>query len=106
MSLLDIFGSRKANPPAPDAEHAPSSQEAAPKSNRLEDLLMQLDAYGNPYVHRGDNGWHVKVQASVAPVGARFEVSSEFGMATPTLAAQQCLDRLRAAVTQLGGKLA
>ncbi len=64
----------------------------------LEQLLGSLAAYGNPRIARLDSGWFCKVDMSVLPAGASFEVSSEFGHDSPMAAAIECEDRVHDAI--------
>lgn len=78
---------------------------AAPST--LETLISQLEPWGAVLFGQygtKDKGWRCKVEVNVAPAGARFEVASSFDHPTPTLAAQECLERLRTAISALGGK--
>lgn len=86
----------------PDADIRPLS---APST--LEELIDQLTPWGKvrvgQYGHQGTN-WHCSIEVHVAPVGARFEVRSDFDHPTPALAAKVCVERLRVAIASLGGK--
>jgi hypothetical protein len=66
----------------------------------LEELLMELKHYGKPRVSFLGEGWHSNVEMNTNTVGADFKCASDFGMATPTEAAKQCLERVLKAVEQ------
>jgi hypothetical protein len=68
----------------------------------LEELLNELKCYGKPRVGiYSDNGtWHCTIEMNTNTVGADFKCASEFGIATPTDAAKQCLERVLRAVEQ------
>jgi hypothetical protein len=66
----------------------------------LEELLMELVQYGKPRVSMIGEGWHSNVEMNTNTVGADFKCASDFGMATPTDAAKQCLERVLKAVEQ------
>jgi hypothetical protein len=72
----------------------------------LESVLLDLARYGRPRLgqYGSDGDWHCSIEVTVSPVGAQFEVRSEFkNLKTPLAAASQCRDRLRAALKALGG---
>lgn len=76
----------------------------APAGESLEDVLLQLAKWGKPRVTMpSDKGWYSTVEVNITPIGAKFDVASEFGMATPLAAALQCRERLLAAVKSIGG---
>ena len=51
---------------------------------RLEDVLTALQAYGRPNLYCGRaGGWCCSVEMHTNAQGTRFEVQSEFGIATP-----------------------
>jgi len=60
----------------------------------LERTLLELYRFGKPVVFSAANGWRVSVDLNVNATGAKFEVTSDHGFATPTLAANQCLERV------------
>lgn len=70
----------------------------------LEELLLELKNYGKPkvgmYGSGTDETWHCSIDMNTNTVGAEFKCRSEFDMATPTLAAKQCLERVLKAVEQ------
>jgi hypothetical protein len=66
----------------------------------LEEMLIELSTYGKPRVGMFDRGWHCNVEMNTNTVGADFKCASDFGMATPTDAAKQCLERVLKAVEQ------
>ncbi len=90
MSILQIF--------KPMAE-------AQPAVERLEDVLTDLARYGRPRVgmYSDDGTWLCAMDVNISPIGAKFEVRSDFKQTTPMAAAQQCRERLHAAIKSLGG---
>lgn len=68
----------------------------------LEELLLQMQAHGQPRVSLISNGWFCAIDMYVGAEGAEFAVKSEFNFDTPTAAAQQCMERLRAALKTIG----
>jgi hypothetical protein len=99
MSLLNIFK------PSPVLERSPEPVPPQPIGESLEDVLMQLAKWGRPRVTMpNDKGWYSTVEVNITPIGAKFDVASEFGMATPLAAALQCRERLLAAVKSIGGQ--
>ena len=70
----------------------------------LEDVLLDLAKWGRPRVSMpSGTGWYSCIDVQITPTGAKFEVASEFGMATPLAAALQCRERLMASVKAIGG---
>jgi len=66
----------------------------------LQTVLVELSRWGRVSVFQMTNGdWVCKVEATVTPIGARFEVLSEFaGHKTPLAAVMLCRARLLAAI--------
>lgn len=97
MSLITaLFGDQVA------AHPFPQQPKAVPQES-LEDVLMDLAKWGHPRLSMpSGRGWYSTVEVIVTPVGAKFDVASEFGMATPLEAALQCRERLMAAVKAIG----
>ena len=62
----------------------------------LEQILAELYRYGFPRIHSNKNGWDAWVEMHVNATGAKFDVASEFGHATPSAAASECLSRVEA----------
>jgi hypothetical protein len=60
----------------------------------LETVLAQLAKHGKPSVSMLMGGWHCSVDMHVAAAGANFTVRSDFGLATPIIAAEQCAERV------------
>ncbi|MBS1729828.1 MAG: hypothetical protein JSS67_03520 [Bacteroidetes bacterium] len=60
----------------------------------LEDLLLRLNTFGKPSLHRMDKGWWCSIDMFVSAKGTDFKIKSEWDCATPTLAVQQCLQRV------------
>lgn len=101
MSLLTMF---KPKTSAVVSELAETPQAAAPAGESLEDVLLELAKWGCPYLHcHRDGEWSARVDANITPLGAKFEVRSEFTHKTPMTAALQCRERLLAAVKTIGG---
>jgi len=99
MNPLNLF---RPKDPAVVGEPA---QAGRPTVETLEDVLMQLAKWGRPRVTMpNDKGWYSTVEVNITPIGAKFDVASEFGMATPLAAALQCRERLLAAVRSIGGQ--
>lgn len=61
----------------------------------LEEILITLYRFGEPAVFSNKDGWSVNVDMHVNATGAKFSVRSEYKCATPTIAAEQCLSRVR-----------
>ncbi len=64
----------------------------------LEDVLAELERYGQPRLGVYRLGWHCDVELNIKSLGFSSKVSSEFGHKTPMAAAEQCLDYARAAM--------
>lgn len=65
----------------------------------LESILDALQKFGRPRVCMVDaNGWYCVVEMNTTAKGAEFNIKSDFGMASPLLAAQQCLERVESAM--------
>lgn len=95
--MLSIF---KTNQVAAPAGPAPAAQ---PVVELLEDILLELSRFGQARLHQFKDGeWSCAVDANITPIGAKFEVRSEFTCKTPTAAAVQCRERLHAAIKALG----
>lgn len=67
----------------------------------LEDLLIDLQRFGQPYLSMHNSGWHCSIKMHVAAVGATFDVRSEFGHATPSSAVRDCAERVAAALATM-----
>lgn len=67
----------------------------------LEQLLQRLNQFGKPRVSRMSNGWWARVDMFVQAKGAEVSIDSEINHATPTEAAQVCLDRVSAVVRDI-----
>ena len=98
MSMLKLF---KASAPAAVDEPTKMGSSVEP----LEDIIMDLAKWGRPSLmqHR-DGDWSCGVEVNVTPVGAKFDVRSDFKHGTPSEAAAVCRDRLLKALDALGGK--
>ena len=100
MSMINLF---KRSPELATGTERPTPR-YEPQGESLEDILLDLARWGCPYVHcHRDGEWSVKVDANITPLGAKFEVRSEFSCKTPTQAALQCRERLLEAVKMIGG---
>ena len=82
------------------------TQPEAATSDTLQDVLVDLARYGQPRVgqYGKDGTWHCTVEANITPVGAKFEVRSDYKHTTPMHAALLCRERLVAAIAALGAK--
>ena len=81
-----------------------SEDAAQPQATDLQGVLLELAKWGQPRVGQFKDGeWHCTVDANITPLGAKFEVRSEYSCKTPTEAALQCRERLLAAVKTIGG---
>lgn len=69
----------------------------------LEDILEMLTHYGRPTIFNLDCGWHACVNMNTTIQGGKFEIRSDFSMASPMAAARQCLERAFLAVAKDGG---
>ena len=97
MNLAIFKPKTSATAPAP-------AETPQPAGETLEDVLMELAKWGCPRLHcHRDGEWSAMVDANITPLGAKFEVRSEFSCKTPTQAALQCRERLLAAVKTIGG---
>ncbi len=68
----------------------------------LDQLLDKLKVYGLPAVSMVDaSGWYCRVKMNTNTVGTAFEVNSDFKNPTAAAAAQQCLERILAALQKL-----
>lgn len=96
---LSIF-----KPKTPAVATAPAETPTA-TSESLEDVLMELAKWGKPRVgqYGSDGTWNCNLEVSITPIGAKFEVRSDFKQNTPLAAALQCRDNLREAVQAIGG---
>lgn len=98
MTRLSIFKAKEMAMPA-----APADIPQAVGEN-LESVLLDLAKWGKPRVSMvNSRGWFASVEVNITPTGAKFDVSSEFGMATPLAAVLQCRERLMASVKAIGG---
>ncbi len=96
MSVLSIFKN--------GADSDLNKTNHVPESN-LESILIDLSCFGRPRLcQMSDGTWFCVIEVSVSPVGAKFEVMSDFKQPGPTAAATQCQERLRASLQALGGK--
>lgn len=68
----------------------------------LLDKLTWLTRFGNPRLAWMDDGWHASINLQVAAVGARFDVKTEFDLATPAAAIDQLIERMLAALAMAG----
>lgn len=82
----------------------PAHELPAAQQDRLEAVLIDLAKWGKPRISMpSGDGWYSSIEVNITPTGAKFEVSSDFKMATPLAAALQCRERLLASVKALGG---
>ena len=99
MSLLNIFK------PGPVLERSPEPAPPQSIGESLEDVLLELAKWGKPRVgqYGSDETWNCNLEVSITPIGAKFEVRSDFKQTTPLAAALQCRENLREAVKTIGG---
>lgn len=98
MSLVSLFKSA-----APAKAEAPPEQ-PKPSHIDLQELLLDMQRYGRPRIHcHDDNTWSCAIDVSISPVGAKFEVRSDFKQLTPLAATTQCNERLHAAIASVKG---
>lgn len=71
------------------------------ESLTLNEILIILKKYGYPRCVASKGGWFCKIDVAITPKGVDFEVSSEYNHDSPLNAAYECLDRLKAAMTEL-----
>jgi hypothetical protein len=65
----------------------------------LEELLDELGRYARLRLRMADNDtWSCHADLRIVTAGGTFEVRSEFGHRTPTAAASECLERVKAVV--------
>lgn len=98
MSLLTMFKTKEL------AEATEPAKTAAPAGETLEDVLLELAKWGRPRISiPSSRGWYCCVEVNITLTGAKFEVSSDFGIETPLAAALQCRERLRESAKAIGG---
>lgn len=95
MNLLSMFKNKPEELEAPTL--APTGDES------LEDVLIDLAKWGKPRVgqYGSDGTWHCSVEVSITPIGAKFEVRSDFERKSPLDAAKQCRKNLLVAVNSI-----
>lgn len=76
----------------------------APESEpeTLEDALLDMCQYGAPKLSMLKTGWHCWIEMRVTGSGVSFEVKSEFGHKTPRAAVNECRNRIKETIAQLG----
>jgi hypothetical protein len=80
-------------------------QPSEPAQPDLEQLLIDLTAFGRPRMFMADDGtWLAAIDMNTTSAGAKFEVKSDFKHTNPRDAVVQLAERVRAAVAQIGGK--
>jgi hypothetical protein len=67
----------------------------------FEDKLIWLCKFGQPRVSNTGNGWYASIEMHVSAQGAKFEIRSEFGCATPSVAADMLIQRMLEALARL-----
>ncbi len=98
MSLVSLFKTT-----APAKAEAPPEQPQLSQID-LQELLLDMQKYGKPRIHcHDDNTWSCAIDVNISPVGAKFEVRSDFNQLTPVAAAIQCNERLHAAIVSVKG---
>ena len=68
----------------------------------LNALLIDLSRWGKVFLMQSNRGWVCSIEVNVNTTGVKFEVRSEGGAETPTLATLDARDRLRVALNTLG----
>ena len=78
----------------------PSIRDSAftPSNQSLEEILIELENYGEPRLVKMKNGWYAVLQVFVTGKGVSFEAKSDFNFTSPHGAASQCYDRLILAI--------
>ena len=91
MSLISMF-----KPIQPTESATPTQQPQGELDHiDLQELLLDMQKYGKPRIHcHDDNTWSCAIDVNISPVGAKFEVRSDFKQLTPVAAAIQCNERL------------
>lgn len=73
--------------------------DAHPDLTTLESALNCMTKYGRPKLYcMDDMTWYCTIEVFVTGKGVDFKVASDFKQKTPLNAAQQCHERLRAAM--------
>lgn len=99
MNMLQLFKSNGAK----ELINAGGPHSAA--TEQTEGILMDLAKWGRPSLMQHRDGlWSCGVEVNVTPVGAKFDVRSDFNHASPREAAVVCRDRLHKALDAFGGK--
>ena len=70
-------------------------------TENLEEILAELCKYGEPILHKLDDGWICRVDFFVTGAGVQFKVGSDYDHPTPLEAAQVCFDRVKEALNKL-----
>ena len=70
----------------------------------LNALLIDLSRWGKVFLMQSNRGWRCSIEVNVNTTGVKFEVCSEGGAETPTVAALDAHERLRVALINIGGK--
>lgn len=60
----------------------------------LEEILIALAKAGEPILLLSGKGWHCEVGFHVKAIGLTVDVRSDYAHATPTEAAQLCMERV------------
>lgn len=99
MTLLSLLKPKDVAAPS-----APSDAAIKPEET-LEAVLLELAKWGKPRVgqYGNDGTWNCNLEVSITPIGAKFEVRSDFKQTSPLAAALQCRENLREAVKTIGG---
>lgn len=85
-----------------DALQPMSDALSALNPHDLNALLIDLSRWGKVFLMQTSRGWRCSIEVNVNTTGVKFEVCSEGGAETPTLATLDARDRLRVALNTLG----
>lgn len=63
--------------------------------------LQWLRRFGKPRLSMANRGWHASIEMNTNATGTSFDVKSEFGHDDPTIALDQMIERMLAALASL-----
>jgi hypothetical protein len=69
----------------------------------IEEKLVWLCRFGRPKLYRMENGWHCCIDMNTNTTGSKFEVSSEYKLASPSAAVDQLIERMLVALAAVSG---
>jgi hypothetical protein len=78
-----------------------TNRDFIPSKSSLEEVLLELERYGEPRVSKFKKGWYSCVEVFVTGEGISFDVKSAHTCATPHDAASECYDRLMTAIKSI-----